>query len=220
MLSTQALTTVADVKIYLDIDTGDTSQDASIEQLINAVSDDIAQRCNRIFGTVTATEKIVGSGRQYLSLANFPITAVSAVLINDEAIDSSEYDIDAASGQLLRINGIWPTPSSVYQVCYYPMIPEATLRENTPQKRNISVSYTGGYILPWQATHIAPIIVPTLPNDLIMACIKMVASDINRKGSEHESSESLGPLQSSFLSQDYSEAVLGILERYKKPVVL
>ena len=217
-LSPQALTTIANVKTYLDI--SDTSQDTKIEQLINSVSDDIACRCNRVFLSAERTEKLAGNGRQTLLLTYYPITDVKSVAANDMALtEATDFDVFADEGSLFKIKGVWPKLES-YQMLRPPYIPELPFVDENSLKRNIEVVYTAGYILPYQATGGETPVVPTLPYDIEMACIKMVAADINRKGSEHEKSENLGPLQSAFLDNDYSESVLTVLERYKRPVIV
>lgn len=217
-LSVQALTTVANVKTYLGIT--DASQDAMITQLINSVSDDIASRCNRVFLSAERTEKLAGNGRQALLLTFYPVTDVKSVTLNDTALTAgTDFVVEADEGYLFKMEGVWPKIESG-QTLRPPYIPELPLVDENSLKRNIEVVYTAGYILPYQATTGANPIVSTLPYDLEMACIKMVAADINRKGSEHEKSENLGPLQSAFLDSDYSESVLGVLERYKRPVIV
>lgn len=217
-LSTQALTTIANVKTYLDI--SDTSQDSKIEQLINSVSDDIASRCNRVFLSAERTEKLTGNGRQTLLLTYYPITDVKSVTANDTALtEATDFDVLADEGSLLKIEGVWPKIES-YQMLRPPYIPELPYVDENSIKRNIEVVYTAGYILPYQAASGETPVVPTLPYDIEMACIKMIAADINRKGSEHEKSENLGPLQSAFLDSDYSDSVLSVLERYKRPVIV
>lgn len=217
-LSPQALTTVANVKTYLGI--SDTSQDATIEQLINSVSDDIACRCNRVFLSAERTEKLVGNGRQTLLLTYYPITDVKSVAVNDTALtEVTDFDVLADEGSLFKIEGVWPKLEN-YQMLRPPYIPEIPFADENSLKRNIEVVYTAGYILPYQASDGETPVVSTLPYDLEMACIKMVAADINRKGSEHEKSENLGPLQSAFLDNDYSDSVLSVLERYKRPVIV
>ena len=218
-LSKQALTTVVSVKTYIGLDLEDDTQDEAIEQLISSASAYIAGKCNRVFGKVTATEKLTGSGRQKILLNNYPITEVTAVVVDGITLIASEYEILSEEGELLRIESNWPAPGRNNPV-YYPFPPETALRTDNGEKRNISVSYTAGYVLPWQENLTAtPIVESTLPYDLEMACIKMVAADINRKGSEHEKSEGLGPLQSAFLDNDYMQSVLETIERYKKPVI-
>ena len=217
-LSTKALTTVANVKTYLDI--SDTSQDTKIEQLINSVSDDIASRCNRVFLSAERTEKLTGNGRQTLLLTYYPITDVKSVTVDSAALtEGTDFDVLADEGSLFKVNGVWTKPE-VNQVFRPPYIPEIPYADENSLKHNIEAVYTAGYILPYQASSGETPVVPTLPYDLEMACIKMIAADINRKGSEHEKSENLGPLQSAFLDNDYSDSVLSVLERYKRPVIV
>lgn len=193
-LSNQALTTIASAKTYMGI--SDSSQDAMIEQLINSVSDDIANRCNRVFLLAERTEKLNGNGSSDLLLLHYPVTEITSVSIDTTVIDADEYSLDNGSGMLTRLGSAWP------------------------DGQKMTITYTAGYILPYQASSGATPVVPTLPYDLEMACIKMIAADINRKGSEHEKTEGLGPLQAAFLDNDYSESVLTILERYKRPVIV
>lgn len=215
-LSSQALTTVDNAKIYLEIE--DSSQDTAIEQLINAISNDIASKCNRTFRQSTQTEKITGSGNQIIALGMYPIASVDSVTVNENLIDPSEYEILAECGELLRQDSIWPSAERCSQGYHFP-VPEIN-QQPAPEKRNISVAYTGGYILPSQENIKSdPPIVRTLPYDLEMACMKMVAIDLQLKGNEHTVSETIGPIQSKFIA-DYPQSVLDMIERYKKPMIV
>jgi len=217
-LTAQALTTLESVKIYLGI-TDDTSQDAAIEQLINSVSADIANRCNREFGIASFIEKMPGSGRQKLLLNNYPIMKVVSVTADDIVLDVTDYDVVPAEGILLKSKGVWNAPGCHCTLAYgYGETPLEKFSDlDVPDTQNITVEYTAGYILPQNGTMETP---ATLPGDLEMACIKMIATDINRKGSEHEQAEALGPLNSTFLVNDYLQSVIDVLERYKKMVIV
>lgn len=194
-LSDKALTTVASAKDYMGL--LDDDSDYVIELLINSVSEDIEKRCRRTFRQTTQTEKVIGSSGHNLLLACYPVTAVSAVTIDGVAVALTEYEILAESGELFRIDNTWPSS----------------------EHRNITVAYTGGYVLPGQENKTAtPPVVRNLPYDLETACIKMVAVDFQRRGSEHLQTEVLGPLRSDFLA-DYPRHVLDVLERYTRPVI-
>lgn len=157
-----ALTTLEVVKSYVLKDMTDTSKDNLLERLINAVSGFIEKYCDRKFGKATYTEKYRGNNRQLLRLNQYPVTAVTLVTIDGNAVN--DYEILAEEGMLYREN-LWTWTG--YSI--------GLVGEDAGSKRNIEVQYTAGYVLPKDENLQAnPPIVRTLPYDLEQACILMV----------------------------------------------
>lgn len=206
-LSVHALTTIAAVKDYLRISLADTSQDASFERTIKAVSDFIEGYCGRHFEKATYTEKYRGNGRQKLLLNQYPIISVASVTVNDGLLDASEYEILAEEGTLYR-ESLWPW--SGYSA--------GLVGEPVGSRRNIQVQYTAGYILPKDDGTGTPPAVRNLPYDLEDACIELVAIRHEMRGSEHMKQETIGPLTSEFI-QGIPDHIIKVLNRYRKLVV-
>lgn len=175
-----ALTTLTAVKLHLGISVSDTSDDALLTQLISQASADIESRCNRTLTRETRTaEAYTGDGGKKLYLDLYPVTDVTAVTLDGEAV--TDYVLTGKSGMLYREAG-W------------------TL------KSGIAMTYTGGYQL--EAVTGPPAVARDFPFDLEYAAILWVATAYNTRGSEHLSDESIGPLKSVFWEQQPAIAAI------------
>lgn len=92
-LRTNALTTLEALKQLLGIDETDTSQDGVLIQLINRASASIENALGRKLRRSTYTERVKGTGSQYLLVENYPIVAVEEIKQAGEIIDPGLYDI-------------------------------------------------------------------------------------------------------------------------------
>lgn len=203
-LSPHALTTVQAVKDYLRIAPEDTSNDSSLERQINAVSEWLERYCNRHFEKSIYTELHIGHGRENLLLEQYPILSVESITVNENAVSASEYEIRSEEGILYR-ERLWPAKSFLEGLDWDPI----------QGKRNIEVVYTAGYVLPKDDSTETP---RTLPYDLEDACIQLVAIRHEKRGSEHLSSETIGPLKSDFID-GIPPHIESVLNKYKKWVV-
>lgn len=80
------LTTLAAVKAKLRIATGTTTDDTLLGTLITQASGFIQAWLNRTFASQSYTEVRDGTGNQTLMFANYPVTAVSSLTVNDIAV--------------------------------------------------------------------------------------------------------------------------------------
>jgi hypothetical protein len=87
------LTTLAMVKEYLDIESGDTHFNQLFERLIPASSRQIEAYCNRTFDVSASTEAYDGNASDILFLNRVPIVSVSSLSIDDEVIAADEYKV-------------------------------------------------------------------------------------------------------------------------------
>jgi len=202
-----AFTTTAQVEAVVGSGTYLT---ALIEQRILSVSAMMETYCGRRFRTATfstsAPEQVQGNGRTVLLLNRYPITAVSQVTIDGTAVTdySQSADFDAA-GLLYRVTR-WPASAPTY----------GDITEDVDGNflaYNISVAYTGGYVLPNDSSGTR-----SLPYDLEQVCIDEVV---------HRLQQPMRGLHSERLTtgdgQQYGERVGGfatesadILDRYKR----
>jgi hypothetical protein len=122
-LAANALTSLAAVKEYLQIDSTDTSQNSLLDFLINSASMAIESYCRRKIKDVSyADEEYDGSGTRNLNLRQFPVSSITSIKIDDVALDISEYKFKKSSGIVNRLKALWPK-----------------------EFQNIKVSYTAGY---------------------------------------------------------------------------
>lgn len=107
VLSTEALTSVADVKELLGISAGSTSKDNLITRNINYATKIILNYCRRTsFNDTVYTEYYDGIGGTELVLRNRPVISVTSVAYNTEGnstgayttLDSDDYFVDLEAG--------------------------------------------------------------------------------------------------------------------------
>ncbi|MDR4997887.1 phage gp6-like head-tail connector protein [Brevibacillus parabrevis] len=134
------LTTLAKLKRVMQISAEDTSMDENLLLLIASASQSIENHCKRSFRKQRYTERMSGQSSLYLNLRNYPIHQVEEIRAG-QILDSYE---DIGDGRLYRKQG-WPIG-----------------------EHNISVTYTGGYVLPGDATESEP---RTLPESIELACL-------------------------------------------------
>ena len=174
-LRTNALTTLEALKQLLGIDETDTSQDSVLIQLINRASASIENALGRKLRRSTYTERVKGTGSQYLLVENYPIVAVEEIKQAGEIIDPGLYDITVRgnAGVIYKDDG-WT---------YYGF-PHGLTGDAVTGSRNITVRYTAGYILPWEATDEAPADLPA--DEAILAVVqKKSALDVARAFALH-----------------------------------
>lgn len=172
---------VTQVKDYLGLRSGD--DDNLLSRLCLAATDWMQTYLNRDIASVAyASELRDGTGTQSLMLANSPITAVSSVFINGTALDPSKFIFD--NYLLIRTDG------SVF----------------TRGLRNISVSYTAGFIV--------------VPDDIVQACVELVAwryKEKERVGQSTVSFASSGQ-NVTYQTSDVPADVKTTLNNYRKVV--
>ncbi len=121
----------------LEYSSQDNETQELIEALIEVASEQIENYCFRSFAKGTYTEKINGSGGEYIILRNIPIESITSVKFRDqftgdeETIDGTEFTINDKVGIVYwnefsesdsQFNGLWP---------------EA--------QQNVTITYIGGY---------------------------------------------------------------------------
>ncbi|WP_301171036.1 phage head-tail connector protein [Brevibacillus nitrificans] len=137
------LTTVDKAKSLLGIPADDESVNGQLLLYLSAASSAIETYCRRSFRLQEYKDrKHDGIKGKYLLLEGYPILQVSKVQVDD--VDVTDYQVDPERGMLFRQDG-WQA-----------------------EERKITVSYTGGYVLPSDATAENP---QTLPESLELACI-------------------------------------------------
>lgn len=178
-LADNALTTVERLKLELGIDQDDTSQDDHLRMLINVVSGAIEAELNRDLGLAEVTELLSGYGRQRLNLRRFPIVDVDTATIDGVEVDDYKI-LPGELGQLWRKNG-WPLSASRYGDLTIDADPFTA-------DLNVEITYTGGYVLPKDATGQNP---RTLPWVIEGACLRL-AIDMHNRGPGLSSEQSAG----------------------------
>lgn len=128
-LNSWALTTVADVKETLGIDSGNTTKDNLIKRKINQATDAIESYCGKNnsqhFASTAYTDEYDGTGTNQLILKNRPVISVTSFSVRNTSqnvsdwtiIDTELYFTDTTAGVIDCLFGIVPA-WNVYRVIY------------------------------------------------------------------------------------------------------
>lgn len=198
-LRTKDITTVANVKSFLDI--SGTTQDSLLELLIKTVTDLVQSYCNRAFVQIAYTqEEYDGTGTKELLLKNYPIKISSGFTLERnnasdnsdswETVDAEDYFVDADRGIVTKLTEFWP------------------------EKNKYRVTYTAGYERSTDTGSLA------WPYDLELACIALTAILYNRRKAMGIKNESVGDFSVTFsdaLEEDPS--IKTTLDKYKRYVL-
>lgn len=198
-LRTKDITTVANVKSFLDI--SGTTQDSLLELLIKTVTDLVQNYCNRAFVQIAYTqEEYDGTGTKELLLKNFPIKVASGFTLEKnnatdnsdswETVDAEDYFVDADRGVIAKLTDFWPA------------------------KNKYRATYTAGYE---RSTDTG---IAAWPYDLELACISLTAILYNRRKAMGIKNESVGDFSVTFsdaLEDDPS--IKTTLDKYKRYVL-
>lgn len=202
MLSSYALTTVVRTKQFLGISSS--SDDAIIEALINAVTDQIEKYCNRRFKKTTYTdEEYDGLGGNTLLLRNYPVDLTSFALgvrdtnLNEadwSAINAQDYFVALSAGVVSYVNG-----------GFFPSV------------RRYRATYSAGYDFNNTTTFLSDVGAA----DLELAAWKMVGRQyFDRRGNSSVKQESIGDYSVTYdRSAMFDEQILSILDLYKRPLI-
>lgn len=179
-LPANALTTLATVYDEL---TGDVATDNGgpidlrLERYIRGASALVRQVCGRDFEFAQAVvEKAAGYGFTFLYARRFPIVTLTQVKVNDGVLDASSYELRDAGTER----------SKVYRAAgWYWSASTAPTPEPLPvpgtEKRNIELTYDGGYVTP-QQVFLGTFPTRTLPDDLEDAVVELVVSRWRGRG--------------------------------------
>jgi hypothetical protein len=116
------LISLEEIKAYLGIDPGDTSNDAYLTAQILASTAMVERYCGREFEQI-ATEQLIYNPRRTLNLTRFPLVSLEAITGEYTTISIDNYKLDKLNGRLLPTHLV-----GYYGDCW------------------INIEYTGGYL--------------------------------------------------------------------------
>lgn len=186
-LNANALTTLALAKTFLKIPALDVTQDAMVELCINASSQYIEGATDRKLKSQSYTELRHGRQNNILLLRQYPITAISELMIDSAGefvdlslvIDSDDYAISDDQNSILY-RGLFPNGYN-----------------------NVRIKYTAGFA--------------TVPSDLEMACLWLVHFYYRiREGQDIGRSSKAKMDESTTILQSAPQDVLDTIQRYKR----
>lgn len=187
-----ALATIDQLKEYLGTlgDEASMKDDDLLTRLVGAASSVIEAYCQRTFTQTTyTTEMYDGNGTDVLTLRNYPILSVSAVLEGGSAMSTStdpaggaDVIIYAETGQLVRPYATWFT-----------------------YRRWYSVTYQAGYA--------------TVPPGIVQACVELAAIMLKQKEHVGLLTKTTGVQTSTYLSSlsEGSQRALMMFQDYAGP---
>lgn len=106
----------------------DDSEDEKLAQWITQASQIAASYCRRVFGEETVRETFrpeynnasYATTRDLLPLTRFPVSSITSVLEDGNAVDTSDYELDSKAGHIYRLTSgdvsQWSFSSSVVVV--------------------------------------------------------------------------------------------------------
>lgn len=153
-LRANALTTLEAQKEVMGVPAEDTGSDGVLIQLIDRASASIERALGRKLRRATYTERLKGTGNQYLLVEHYPIRAIEYIKQAGTEISPGLYDssMQGHAGVIYKDDG-WS----------YHGYPYGLTGDPITGSRDIEIRYTAGYVLPWEATDEEP---SNLPADL------------------------------------------------------
>jgi hypothetical protein len=121
-----SLATLADLKTYLGIGVGITTPDAELQRMLDMASKVVEQYVDRSLVSAARIERRNGYDTDVLMLRDTPITAVASLMIDTLPVTASD---GTTPGYIFQDNSIFLIGGQVF----------------TRGRKNIYVSYTGGY---------------------------------------------------------------------------
>lgn len=164
------LATIAALRTELGDEAASRSDD-ELGALLDQASDQIARFCNRVFGRQTIEQTIrTDEAPAEILLAAVPVVSVASVTEDGAAVDDADYEFDAATGQLYRLDDDEPA---------------AWLAAKTV------ITFTAGWLLPEEGG-------ANLPASVSRAAVLLAASDLYGQGRDpwvkSESVEGIGSI--------------------------
>jgi len=197
------LTTLAKLKAHLGLPSNDTAKDAVLSVIIAGSSRYIETQTARHFELQSHTLKLDGDGTDMLMLPEYPVLmdgdepAISVLKIGDtdilSEIASGDVDVDSKAGILYRSAG-W-----------------------LEGRRNITITFSAGYILPGESAGSGEEDAPDLPDELELACIRLSARVYERRTAEGVSNVSTAGFSANYAAEidDDIQAIIGANSRMR-----
>jgi hypothetical protein len=179
------LASLADLKIYLQLLTSTTAADAELTRLLDVASVSVEQYLERTLLSASHTERRSGSGLDTLLLRDTPVSAVASLTIDGVAVAASNGTTD---GYLFENQSIFLTCGRVF----------------TPGRRNVLVTYTGGYAA------------NAMPADITHAVIEIAAQAYREKEWIGFTSKSLAGETVAFARQGWPDSARQALSLYRR----
>jgi hypothetical protein len=190
--------TLNDLKLWLNIPIGTTTDDAILSALITNATAGMLNRMNRA-GLVTATytETRDGNASSHLALKNWPVTAITSLLINNVAVPPSPDGVQAGyvfdQYQISLIGSYFSWPGNSFGSNF------------SVGTGNIIVVYTAGYA--------------SIPPDVSEACKEWCAYRYRQRAWIGQTSKHLGTGETVSFSQNaLPDEVATVIQQYSRRI--
>lgn len=171
-LTAQSLTTLAALKAELSLTSS--SDDAYLEALIERASERLVSLCGgRAFHySAPIVERVAGYATRFLLISRRPLLAIASITAHSTTLTADSYAIhDAQAGVISRVYGAWGQNALGWGVEREPISGSET--------REYTVTYSGGWVTPTQATGELP---RSLPHDIEAACLALAVQEYRQRG--------------------------------------
>lgn len=119
------------------------SEDAYLAELIDEISQSVADFVRRPLGRQTYVETRPGNGAAFLHLARTPLERVDTITFDGTA--ETDYSIDSKEASILYLQDGWSRTSALWGDIDYEVAPGN-------EKPNWVFTYTAGYLMPGQVS--------------------------------------------------------------------
>lgn len=129
LASTCLFADLDELKPWLKIPASTTQFDAILEDLANAVTEEIEAKTGRVFVQRTVTERVHGDGTARAQLTYFPVAVpITSFTVEGEDLTDEEYVLDAQRGTVVLLDGyLFPRSLGALAVEYTAGYPRATV---------------------------------------------------------------------------------------------
>lgn len=193
-LNSNALTTVANQKSYLGITVS--TYDTLLEIFINGCSAWIERKISRVLikPASDAVELHDGdfdaTGRYMIFARQYPIASITSIEYKSGSLGSPTW---------VAFNSNDYTFDAEAGIIYF----NASLSSILPNRQNIRLTYKGGYAS------------GSVPSDLELACLKMVAKEFDKRKSQGVTSEGVGGGNVGW-NEDVDPSILSIIKTFRR----
>lgn len=191
------LTTLDNCKSWLKLSDAQMTDDLLLARLISASSTLIQSWLNRQIVAQNYIEVLDGQGNNQIVFANYPVSNVTSLLIDDLPIPVSIDGGVLQTGYGFDAERLWVIGYQFHRNSGY-------ANDFSRGRGNVTVSYTAGYA--------------TVPFDIEQACIELVAVKYRMRDRIGQKSIGMGGESTSFDTSDIPAYIQTLLMQYRKLV--
>lgn len=198
-MATGDLTTVANVKAWMNLPATISNDDPTLMRLVSAASQFVQTYLNRTIAVSTYTDSYTGSGSDTLALANYPVTGVTSLTIATVPVSQSSDGLQA--GYVFDDRFIYLI-GNAYASSVFPGAAPNKFPKWPP--KGVQIVYSAGFA--------------TMPFDIEQATLELIALKYSDRSHFGQASKSINGEVVSFITADMPAGVKTLLNNYRKVV--